>query len=137
MKRCPTCGMLYSDMITECPTCKVRLGDNSQPSPRPVTPPVQPQTPVTPPVQTRTPVTPPVQTNYVPPQPVAPSPAPVANKDKGGFLWYLPGLLMPIAGLIVGLCVKKKKPNCANAAFKGAGIGFVANIILTNVARFL
>lgn len=135
MKRCPTCGMLYSDMVTECPTCKIRLGDNSQPSPRSVTP------PVTPPVETRTPATPPVQTqppvNYVPSQPVTPPPAPVANIDKGGFLWYLPGLLMPIAGLIVGLCVKKKKPNCANAAFKGAGIGFFANILLTNITKFL
>lgn len=125
MKRCPTCGMLYSDMVTECPTCKIRLGDNSQP-----TPPVSSR-PVTPPAQTQSPV------NYVPSQPVTPPPAPVANKDKGGFLWYLPGLLMPIAGLIVGLCVKKKKPNCANAAFKGAGIGFFANILLTNITKFL
>lgn len=125
MKRCPTCGMLYSDMVTECPTCKIRLGDNSQPapsaSPRPVTPPVQTQAPV----------------NYVPPQPVTAPQAPVVNKDKGGFLWYLPGLLVPIAGLIVGLCVKKKKPNCANAAFKGAGIGFVVNMVLTNIANFM
>lgn len=127
MKRCPTCGMLYSDMVTECPTCKVRLGDDSQPSPSPAAPPVQP----------RTSAINPVQTNYIPPQPVTPAPAPVANKDKGGFLWYLPGLLMPIAGLIVGLCVKKNRPNCASAAFKGAGIGFVANLILANVARFL
>ena len=133
MKRCPTCGMLYSDMITECPTCKVRLGDNSQPNSSPVTPPVQPQAPVTPPVQHYAPV----QTNYAPPQPVTAPPAPAASKDKGGFLWYIPGILMPIAGLIVGFCVKKKKPNCANAAFKGAGIGVIANIILTSITRFL
>lgn len=125
MKRCPTCGMLYSNIVTECPTCKIRLGDDSQPSmpvtPRPVTPPVQPHIPV----------------NHVPPTPVTPTPAPAATKDNGGFLWYLPGLLMPIAGLIVGLCVKKKKPNCASAAFKGAGIGFIANMLLTNITRFL
>ena len=125
MKRCPTCGMLYSDMVTECPTCKVRLDGNTQPAP-PVTP-----RPATPPVHTQAPA------SYIPPQPVTAAPASVVNKDKGGFLWYIPGLLMPIAGLILGLCVKKKKPNCANAAFKGAGIGFVANIILGSIGNFL
>lgn len=114
MKRCSTCGMLYSDMVTECPTCKIPLGGNPQSSPvvnpSHVTSPVQTQ----PPVQNQPPVV-----------------------DKGGFLWYIPGLLMPIAGLIVGFCVKKKKPNSASAAFKGAGIGFVANIILSNIAKFL
>ena len=136
MKRCPTCGMLYSDMITVCPTCKVQLGGNPQPTPsatRPTPPPVQPQAPV----QPQTPVQPDPPYNPAQPQVSVQSQASSSSYDKGGFLWYLPGLFIPLAGLILGLCVKKNKPNSAKAAYRGALIGFILGIALTSIGKFL
>ena len=134
MKKCPSCGRVYSDMVTVCPNCKVTLsagtsGGAASPAGarNPVSggsqnyaPPVSPvtQTPSAQPVQT------PVQT---------PVPTEKTVKDSGNFLWAVPGIILPLIGWILWACWKSKKPKTAKVAAIGAWIGFFLNMAL----RFL
>lgn len=132
MKKCPSCGRAYSDMISVCPECNVSLNGGA------VSNHTSQQT-----------VNPPQQKNWQPPQPVQvpqqqqisqqqqvpqqynPAPVqPAAKKDSGSFLWGIPGFLIPLVGVILYFCWKKSRPKTAAMALKGAGIGFFLNMVL-------
>ena len=126
MKKCPNCGRAYSDMVSVCPECKVSLNGSANGSQTYQNPPQQ-----QPPQPTR------------PPQPSQPSQqqqvsqqhnqAPVssaAKKDSGSIFWGIPGLLIPLVGVILYFCWKKSRPKTASVALKGAAIGFLLNMAM-------
>lgn len=112
MKKCPNCGRAYSDMVSVCPECKVSLNGSANGS----------QTYQNPPQPTQ------------PPQPSqqynqAPVPS-AAKKDSGSIFWGIPGLLLPLVGVILYFCWKKSRPKTASVALKGAAIGFLLNMAM-------
>ena len=50
--------------------------------------------------------------------------------DKGGFLWGLFGASAPLAGLILFIMWRKKRPKCAKAVGIGALIYTIINVLL-------
>lgn len=113
MKRCPNCSRVYSDMVTVCPVCQTNLNAN------PIGASTQNQSNYTVPT-----VSQPVQTATGTQQ---------STQDKGNWFWVLPGLLMPLAGVIIWLCLRKNHPANAKIASTGALIGFFLNIALRYV----
>lgn len=118
MKRCPNCGRAYSDMVAVCPNCQVGLSSGaagvSQKNTFSAAPVVQ-----QPAVK---PASNPVQTSA--PQNTS------KNTEKGNILWAVPGILIPLAGLILWLCWRSKKPANAKIAAYGAAIGMILAVIL-------
>ena len=62
---------------------------------------------------------------------------PPQKPQKGGFGWALLGFFIPLAGLILFLCWKKKQPGKARSAGRGALIGFITSIVLTVLLAIL
>lgn len=122
MKKCPTCGRMYSDIVSVCPDCKTQLGSNTGSSSAGNSY-QQPQQYVQQTQQTQQP--------YQQQSQSKPQPAP--KKDSGSFLWGIPGFLVPIIGVILYFCWKKSRPNNASVALKGAAIGFIVNMVLQHI----
>lgn len=117
MKKCPNCGRAYSDMVSVCPECKVSLNGSANGSQTYQNPPQQqPPQPTQPPQPSQ-------QYNQAP----VPS---AAKKDSGSIFWGIPGLLIPLVGVILYFCWKKSRPKTASVALKGAAIGFLLNMAL-------
>lgn len=108
MKKCPSCGRMYSDMVSVCPTCKVNI-DSSAPTPSAPVHTTPSPAPYTPPVYQ-----PPVSNN------VTSQPASAPVKEEGNcFGWGVLGFFIPLVGLILYFCWRKEKPNAAKAALYG------------------
>lgn len=108
MKRCPNCNRVYSDMVTVCSVCQTNLNVNLSDGANQK------------------------QDNYIGVSQTAQTTANTQqnSQEKGNWLWILPGLLLPLAGLIAWLCLKNKNPASAKIALRGALIGFFLNIAL-------
>lgn len=108
MKKCPSCGRMYSDMVSVCPICKVSIDSNATAQ--------YAQTPAAPSAASYTPPAyqPPVSNN------VTSQPASSPVKEEGNcFGWSVLGFFIPLVGLILYFCWKKEKPKAAKAALNG------------------
>lgn len=146
MKRCSSCGRVYSDLTASCPICNTPLTSNTSQgayqnygapqgsySGQQVSQNYQ---------NYASPVSTPQQSVYQQPisqQPVYPQPVsqqsvgqqPAAKPEKGNWLWGLLGLVFPIAGWIAWGCLKKNHPASAKIAGYAGLIGFLLNIVLS------
>ncbi len=57
--------------------------------------------------------------------------------DDGSFGWSVLGFCVPLVGLILYLVWKDEKPNNAEAAGKGALIGFIVGLVLGGIRAAL
>ena len=87
------------------------------------------------------PVSPPQPQQPVYQQPSYPQPAPSSPTDTGHWGWFVLGLFVPIAGLVLYLVWKKERPLAAKRAGLGALVGaiisFVSSILKIALAIFL
>lgn len=119
MAICESCGAEIEDDFAFCPRCGA-----AQPNPdAPVYPSVQrPEDGAS-------------RAGSRPQRPSA-SASQAGSGDKAAFGWAVLGFFIPLAGLVIYLVWKDKKPKTAMRAFMGAFVGLVVQAVVWGVSKF-
>lgn len=135
MKKCPNCGRLYADFVTNCSACNISLSNNQVSSQNNIQNLSINQRNLN---SQRNSI---VNTSEIQRSSVKSSSnqsenqnvSSVPNVDSGSWIWLLPGFFIPLVGWGLYFKWKISKPQTAKMANIGAWIGFVSGILLMNL----